>query len=178
MTMRVAPAAPAVAIVGEIEVIVGFGGDEAEIVNGVIFESAPELDTSIFTVPVEAMYGAGTVAMSCVEPTNCVAKTEGGACGDTIHSTIEPFTKFAPFTVRVNAEGLHDGVEFDEVVEADKDVIFGGTIMNGRDVADAPPPGPRLNAETFAVWTVAAPTRSADGIRAPRVAAPPPLPAT
>lgn len=45
LTMRVAPVAPAVAIVGEMEVIVGFGGDEAEIVNGVIFESAPELDT-------------------------------------------------------------------------------------------------------------------------------------
>lgn len=119
------------------------------------------------------MYVAGTVAMSCVEPTNCVAKTEAGACGDTIHSTIEPFTKFVPFTVRVSAEALHDGV-----VEADRDVIAGGTIMNGRDVGDAPPPGPRLNAETFAVWTVPAPTRSAAGTTAFRVAAPPPVPAT
>ena len=80
------------------------------------------------------------MAVSCVELTNVVASTEGGAGGGFVtHSTTEPLTKFAPVTVRMTTEGLHDGVVFDEVVEEDKEVIDGGTIVNGSEEDGAPP---------------------------------------
>ena len=87
--------------------------------------------------------------MSCVELTKVVASgvIVGGVPG-TIHSTTDPFTKFAPFTVRVNPEGLHDGVVFDEVVEDDKEVMVGGMIVNEMGVGDVPPPGARVNTTT------------------------------
>jgi hypothetical protein len=47
----------------------------------------------------------------------------------------------APFTVRVNPPGVHDGVVFDEVVEADREVMEGGTIVNWI-CPEVPPPGP------------------------------------
>ncbi len=135
---------PAVALAGETDMFVGAGSDEAEIVKGKVFERAPELDTSIFTAPAEAIFGAGMVAVSCVELTNVVASADVIAGADCVagmtQSTIEPFTKFVPFTVRVTPAGLHDGVVFDEVVEDDKELTAGGTIMNGIE-AEAVPPG-------------------------------------
>ena len=80
------------------------------------------------------------VAVSCVELTNVVARTEGSAGGGLItQSTNEPFTKFVPVTVRVTTEGLHDGVVFDEVVEDDREVIVGGKIVNGNELEGVPP---------------------------------------
>ena len=63
-TITVAPAAPAVAPVGEIEVIVGTAGDAAEIVKASMFDTAPVLDASTFTVPAEAMSEGGIMAVS------------------------------------------------------------------------------------------------------------------
>jgi len=100
------------------------------------------LDTVIEAVPAEAISEAGMVAVSCVELTNVVAR------GELFQSTTEPFTKFVPFTVRVNPEGLHDGVVFNEVVEDDKEVTVGGMIVNEMEVGDVPPPGPRVNTTT------------------------------
>ena len=65
------------------------------------------------------------MAVSCVELTKC-----GSARRIPSQSTTEPFTKFVPFTVRVNPAGVHDGVVFDEVVEAESEVMVGGTIVN------------------------------------------------
>jgi hypothetical protein len=141
VTVKVAAAVPAVAVAGEIAVIVGAGSDAVEIVKGKVFERAPELDTSIFTVAADTMSEIGTVAMSCVELTNCVANTDGSAGGGLLtQSTTEAFTKFVPVTVRMTLEGLHDGVVFDEVVEDDKDVMAGGMIVNGKE-EEAVPPG-------------------------------------
>ena len=97
--------------------------------------------------------------MSCVELTNVVAKedmTTGEDCvAGMIQSTAEPFTKFAPVTVRVTAEGLHDGVEGKEVVEAETLVIEGGVIVNGTSAgqgrACVDTQGVMLNAVRFAV---------------------------
>jgi hypothetical protein len=132
---------PAVAPTGEIDVITAAGSVEAEIVKGAGAELTPELDTVIEAVPAEAISEAGIVAVSCVELTNVVARAE------LFHSTTEPFTKFVPFTVRVNPEGLHDGVVFDEVVEDDKEVMVGGIIVN-EIPPDVPPPGPIVSTST------------------------------
>jgi hypothetical protein len=140
VTVKVAAAVPAVAVVGEIAEIVGAGSDAVEIVKGKGFERAPELDTSIFTVAADTMSEAGTVAVSCVELTNFVASTDGSAGGGLLtQSTTELFTKFVPVTVRVTPEELHDGVVFDEVVEDDKDVMVGGIIVNGNEEEGVPP---------------------------------------
>jgi hypothetical protein len=142
VTFKVNAAVPAVAPTGEIEVIDGVESDEAEIVKDAGAEFTPELDTVIDAVPAEAISEAGMVAVSCVELTNVVAR------GELFQSTTEPFTKFVPLTVRVNPEGLHDGVVFDEVVEDDKEVMVGGMIVNVMGVGDVPPPGARVNTTT------------------------------
>lgn len=72
------------------------------------------------------------------------------ARGEPFQSTTEEFKKFVPFTVRVNPEGLHDGVVFDEVVEDDKEVMAGARIKNGIP-PEVPPPGPIVNIFTCAV---------------------------
>ena len=149
VTVKAVAGVPAVADVGEIAAIVGAGGVEAEIVNGKAFERAPKLDTPIFTVAAEARSENGIAAVSCVELTNVVASTAGTAGGGlVIQSTTDPFTKFVPVTVRVTPEGLHEGVELEEVVEEDKEVTAGGAIVNGME-AEAVPPG--FTAEIWAV---------------------------
>lgn len=45
VTIKVAPEAPAVAPAGEIDAIVAAGGVAAVIVNGVVLDNVPELDT-------------------------------------------------------------------------------------------------------------------------------------
>ena len=174
VTLNANPTSPAVAVDGDSDVMAGTGSEPegAETVKGTEFDTTAKFVTVTFAGPAEAISGAEISAVSCVGLTNVVARAEP------FQFTSDAPTKFVPVTVRVKPEGLHDGVVFDEVVDADKDVIAGGTIMNERDVADAPPPGPRLNRDTFAVWTVPAPTRSPAGTTALRVAAPPPLPAT
>ena len=95
--------------------------------------------------PAEAISAAEMTAVSCVELTNVVGRAE------LFQFTTDALTKFAPFTVRVNPEVLQDGVEFEEVVEDDKEAIVGGTIVNGSEAREASPPGPRFDRETWAV---------------------------
>ena len=52
--------------------------------------------TVIDAVPAVAIRAAGTVAVSCVEETNAVVSAVP------FHFTVEPETKFVPFTVKVN----------------------------------------------------------------------------
>ena len=123
VTLRGNATVPAVAPVGEMAVITAAASVDAEIVKGAGAELTPELETVIETVPAEAISEAGMMAVSCVELTYVVAR------GEPFQSTTEPFTKFAPFTVRVNPVGLQDGVVFDEVVEDDKEVMVGARIV-------------------------------------------------
>jgi hypothetical protein len=106
-------------------------------------ELTPELDTVIDADPAEAISENGMAAVSCVALTNAVPRAEP------FQSTTEPFTKFVPFTVRVNPEGLHEGVVFDEVVEDDKDVTVGGAMVNWI-CPEVPPPGPSVITSTCA----------------------------
>ena len=79
--------------------------------------------------------------MSCIELTKVVASgvIVGGVPG-AIHSTTDPFTKFAPFTVRVTPGGLHAGVVALEFVEDDNEAIVGVLIVNAA-VEEAAVPG-------------------------------------
>ena len=73
----------------------------APIVNVFAFDVPPhEVTTVIEAVPAVAMSGAGTVAVSCVAETNVVVS------GVPFQFTVEPETKFVPFTVNVNPVGL------------------------------------------------------------------------
>lgn len=129
-------AVPTVAVAGERAVIVGTGSPEggAEIVNVTGAELTAKLLTVIEAGPARAISGAGILAVSCVELINVVARAEP------FQSTTEVFRKFEPFTVRVNPVALQDGVEFDELVEEDKDAMEGGKIANGV-TGEAVPPG-------------------------------------
>ena len=141
VTLKENPTVPAVAPIGEMDVITAAGSDEAETVKGTEFEGIPKLDTVIDAAPAEAISEAGMEAVSCVELTNVVVRPE------LFQSTTEPFTKFVPLTVRMNPVGLHDGVVFDEVVEEDKEAMMGGAIVNGIP-PEVPPPGARVNTTT------------------------------
>jgi hypothetical protein len=121
------------------EAITAAGSVEAEIVKEAGAELTPELDTVIDADPAEAISENGMVAVSCVALTKAVPRAEP------FQSTTEPFTKLVPFTVRVTPDGLHD-----EVVGGDKEVMAGGTIVNGT-CPEVPPPGPSVNISTWAV---------------------------
>jgi hypothetical protein len=66
------------------------------IVNVCVLDVAWQLTTVIEAVPAAAIREAGTVAVSCVEETTVVASAVP------FHFTVEPETKFVPFTVKVN----------------------------------------------------------------------------
>ena len=123
------------------EAITAEGSVEAETVKEAGAELTPELDTVIDADPAEAISENGMAAVSCVALTNAVPRAEP------FQSTTEPFTKFVPFTVRVNPEGLHEGVVFDELVEDDKDVMVGGAMVNWI-CPEVPPPGPSVITST------------------------------
>src|SRR5207249_4847629 len=69
----------------------------AAMVNVCAFDVPPHgVTTVIEAVPAVAMRAAGTVAVSCVAETNAVASALP------FQFTVEPETKFVPFTVNVN----------------------------------------------------------------------------
>ena len=73
----------------------------APIVNVFAFDVPPhEVTTVIEAVPALAMRAAGTVAVTCVAETTVVPS------GLPFQFTVEPETKFVPFTVNVNPVGL------------------------------------------------------------------------
>jgi hypothetical protein len=99
------------------------------------------------------------VAVSCVELTNAVRR------GEPFQLTTEPFTKFAPVTVRVKLVLPQDGAEELEVTDDDSEAIDGGTIVNVAAagaglVCVVPPPGPMVNTAT---WAFPIAWKSADG---------------
>jgi hypothetical protein len=142
---------PAVAREGVSDVAVGAGSDEGAVTEKLTaFETAEPFDTVIETDPWFTMSVYGTRAVSCVELTKVVL----AASGELPQFTTEPpFTKFVPFTVSVKPAGLQAGVEADDVVEADTEVIVGvggGAIVNGAGEV-VPPPGGGVKTVTFAV---------------------------
>lgn len=125
---------PAVALPGTNAVIAGTGSDDAETVKGAGAEATPELDTVTDAAPAAAISAAEIGAVSCVALTKVVAR------GELFQLTTEPFTKLAPFTVRVKPAVAQDGVAFDWVVDDDNEVMEGAVTVNWIG-ADVPPPG-------------------------------------
>ena len=95
-TVKVKSAFPAAIQVGLIEVVVGTG---LLIVNGTEFDVPPAgggLTTVMDAVPPVATFAAGTIAVSLIEDTNVVVRTEP------FQLTVEVETNLVPFTVKVN----------------------------------------------------------------------------
>jgi hypothetical protein len=147
VTLNVNPTSPAVAAEGDSDATAGIGSEPegAESVKGKEFDATAKFVTVTFAGTALAISAAEISAVSCIELTNVVARAEP------FQFTSDALTKFVPVTVSVKPEALHEGVEFDEVVEADNAVMAGGAIVKGTDVGEAPPPGFRLNRDTFAV---------------------------
>ena len=145
VTFKLNPDVPAVAPAGKRDVRTGAGSAAGvDTLKEKEFELTEKLDTETCAVPMEAVSEAEIKAVSCVALTNVVAR------GELFQLTTEPFTKFVPFTVRVNPEELQDGVEDDEVVEEDNEVMAGGEIVNGTfwDVFPPDPTGGGVNKTT------------------------------
>jgi hypothetical protein len=97
-TVNANAAPPAVALVGEIVVIVGTGLAAGLIVKVTLFEVPPAAVTVTPGVPAAAMSLAGTVTMICV-----AAMDDGVSAGFVPNFTVAPATKFVPFMVNGNA---------------------------------------------------------------------------
>jgi len=122
------------AAVGEIELMTGVGRvvplGKAFTENGSEFEVIVELETVIETVPGNAVSAGKIAAVSCVGLTYVVGR------GVPFQFTTRPTgTKFVPVTVKVSPAGLQAVVVFavvgDVEVDAERDVIVGGTIEKG-----------------------------------------------
>lgn len=86
-------------------------------------ELAEKLVTVIGTVAGDATFRNEMMAVRYGAPEAGVTSVVGR--GEPFQLTTEPFMKFVPITVSVKLAGLQAGVEADEVVDADKDVIVG-----------------------------------------------------
>jgi hypothetical protein len=113
---------PAAAEFGAIEVREGGGGTVAglERVKGNELDAPAEFVTVTRAVPGKAAFVAGMEAVTCVALTKVVD------CPAPFQFTVVSLVKFVPFTVSVKPWALQDGVEADDVVGAERDVIAGG----------------------------------------------------
>jgi len=96
-TVRVKAADPTFLLVGVSDVRDGTG---LPIENANAFDAPPPgvgFETLTFAVPAVAISDALIAAVTCVELTNVVVREEP------FQSTLDPLTKFVPFTVKVNA---------------------------------------------------------------------------
>ena len=104
MSVKAVP--PAVALVGEIELIAGTGFLMVNLAEFDVALPVPGFLTVTFTVPAVVRSVAGICAVTWVLLTKVVTRAE------LFHLTLAPFTKFEPFTVRVKAAeptGLLEG---------------------------------------------------------------------
>jgi len=151
------------AFIGEIELMAGEGrvAPVASAVTGNLreFEFVPGplpvtvIATAAAPVPRNAVSAAVIAAVSCVALTKVVWR------GEPFQLTTSPLAKPVPFTVRVKPVWLQYGVLFDEVVDAESDVMVGSTIGNDTEldvfVLDA--------GEATATWAVPTEAISAAG---------------
>jgi hypothetical protein len=122
---------PAGALEGMSDVMAGAGRGvvEGAMVKG---EDAEDKDGIVELETVTAIAGAGkAVSVAEIAAVSCVALTKVVWRGEPFQFTTSPFgTKFVPFTVRMMPAGLQAGVVFEEVVDAESDVMVGRTIGN------------------------------------------------
>jgi hypothetical protein len=129
-TVSVRVAAPAVALTGEMLVVVGTG---LFTVRTCAFDVPPPgaaFTTVTLNVPATATSAAVIAAVTCVAVTKVVVR------GEPLKLTTDPATKFVPFTVRVNAASPAVFVAGEMVV------VVGTGLLTVRVCAlDVPPPG-------------------------------------
>ena len=145
LTVRVKVAPPAVALVGEMEVMLGL---RLSMVKVVAFDVPPPgvwVTTVTGTVPAAARSAAETDAVSLALLTKVVAS---GAPFQFMADAV--FTKFEPFTVSVK-------VALPTVLLTGEMVVTAGTGLSMVKVCafDAPPPGDGFETVTFTVPAVA-----------------------
>lgn len=131
-TVKVNAAPPAVALVGEIVVMVGAG---LFTVKATEFDVPPPgvgLVTVKLKVPPVAMSEAGIAAVSCVALIKVVARVFP------LNFTVELLTKFVPFTAKVNAPPPAVALVGERVVMVGTGFIAETTNVTAVDV---PPPG-------------------------------------
>jgi hypothetical protein len=129
-TVSVNVAPPAVALVGEIVVMVGAG---LFTVKATEFDVPPPgvgLVTVTLKVPPVAMSEAGIAAVSCVALIKVVARVFP------LNFTVELLTKFVPFTAKVNAPPPAVALVGERVVMVGK-----GLFTMKLTAFDVPPPG-------------------------------------
>lgn len=144
LTVSVNAAPPAVALVGESDVIVGAG---LLMMNVAVAEVPPPgagLVTVTFTEPPVAISVARMAAVTCVELTNVVAFAEP------LKFTTAPATKPVPFTVSVKA--APPAVALD----GDSKVMAGSGLFTAKLTGpEAPPPGAGFVTTTWKMPTAA-----------------------
>jgi len=144
VTVSVNPAAPAVALLGDRDVIAGLG---LFTVKFTAFETPPPgagLVAVTGNVPAVATSAALIVPVIFVELLKVVVRAEP------FQFTVAPFTKPVPLTVRLN-EAAPSVLLLGEIV-----VTVGTALLIAKlTFPDVPPPGAGLLTETFAVPAVA-----------------------
>ncbi len=150
-TVKVNAAPPAVALVGDNELIVGTGF-EAVIVKAAFPEVPPPgvgLNTDTCAVPAVAISAAVIAACNCVVLTNVVVRF------DPFQFTTAPLTNPAPFTVSVNA--APPAIALAGESELIVGTGFVAVIVNAA-FPEVPPPGVGLNTVTWAISAVSTST--------------------
>jgi hypothetical protein len=143
-TVSVKAAVPAVALVGEIEVMVGTGLLTA---NG----EAPDVPPpGAGFVTVTLNVPAVAISATVIAAVNCVALTKVVVVAVPLKVTTEEELKFAPFTVKVNADPpARANVGESELIAGN------GLLTVNEELADVPPPGAGLVTVTPRVPAVA-----------------------
>jgi hypothetical protein len=145
LTVKVKPTPPAVALEGEIELIVGTGLFAALMVKAKFPQVPPPgagLETVTCAVPAAAMSAAVMAACNWVALTKVVVRFEP------FHRTTDPLTNPLPFTVKVKAAPPA------VALEGEIEVIAGtglGAVIVKAILPQVPPPGAGLKTVTWAV---------------------------
>lgn len=130
LTLRVNEAEPASALEGESDVAIGIGLFTA---NGSLFDVPPPGDgliTVMLSVPTEVTFDAKTDAVNCAPLIKVVASLVA------FQTTVEPFTKLFPVTVKANAGTSAS------LLDGDNEATTGtGLSMTKLSLLESPPPG-------------------------------------
>src|SRR3989454_1016756 len=140
LTVSVKAAPPAVALVGVSPVIVGMGLSTGNVCAAEVPPPGVGVNTVTCGVPAVAMSAAVIAAVSCVALMTVVVRVLP------FQRTVEPLTKLAPFTVRVNASPPANPLPGVRLL-----TVGAGLMIEKVCAAEVPPPGAGVTTLTEAV---------------------------